>query len=158
MENTPTDPPAGRDVSSLRALRQAQGELLGDLRFWTDLLRHKADALRAVAAVPLTPGSLEPEALAEVLAKNPPSPWARGRTRQPRLLGDSADELLRQARELWQTVADPRDVEAARGLADAAGRLADQLEHRWHVTRDQMRSTGDELARALAANRPDQRA
>jgi hypothetical protein len=156
MEHTPTDPSA--EVRRLRLLRQALGELLGDLRFWTDLLRHKADALRAVAAVPLTPGSLEPEALAEALGKNPPSPWTRGGTQRPRLVSETTEDLLRRARELWETVADPRDLGAARDLADAAGRLADQLEDRWHVTRDQLRSTGDELARALAATRPDQRA
>ena len=73
-------------------------------------------------------------------------------------MSETTEDLLRRAGELWETVADPRDIGATRELAGAAGRLADQLEDRWHVTRDQLRSTGDELARALAATRPDQRA
>jgi hypothetical protein len=154
----------GADVQRLRRLRRRLERAIRELRIWIDLLRNKAVALRAISAAggrsdlpgqrrpdtALTPGSLDPELLADALAAAPvPHPRAANRAGL-RVVQEDTGELLRKARVLWETVADPDDPIASHDLADAADRLADRLEQRWRVVRDEWRSAGDELARALA--------
>ena len=147
-------------VKRLRGVRHTLEWAVRELRVWIDLLRHKAAALRAVTAASeasarsLTPGSLKPEALAEALAAGIPAP--RSKNRPPlRVVGDDTDDLLRRARVLWETVADPDDPIATHDLANAADRLADRLEVRWREARDELRSTRDQLAHALARAHTD---
>ncbi len=171
MTNVPrprTDAVDQADVKRLGRLRVALDEVVRELRVWVDLLRNKALALRAVTAVPhqtnrrygstpdpLAPGSLDPRSLATALAAEGSPPRQGRRTPTPRLVGDDTEDVLRAARELWDTVADPRDIQASRQLADEADRVADRLEDRWRDARDQLRSVSQALERATGA--PDDR-
>lgn len=153
-------------MKKLRSVRHTLEWVVRELRVWIDLLRHKALALRAVTAATdahdgldarrraLTPGSLQPDALAEALAAGVPAP--RSKNRPPlRVVGDDTDDLLRRARVLWEMVADPDDPIATHDLADAADRLADRLELRWREARDDLRSTRKRLTHVLARAHSD---
>jgi hypothetical protein len=148
-----TDLPPGQnptdtsEVKQLGRLRVALDELVRELRVWIDLLRNKALALRAVG-----PGPLNPRKLADALAASGTPPRQRRPTAKPRPVGDDdAADLLREATELWDTVADPGDSRACRELADSADRLADRLEDRWRDARDQLRSVSHAFDRAEGA-------
>ncbi len=158
------------EVKRLRRLRHTLDQVVRELRVWVDLLRNKALALRAVAAVPrestrpyerelhpLSPGSLDPRTLANALAAQGSPPRQHRRIPAPRLVSDDTDEVLHEAQVLWDTVADPYDAQACRDLADAADRLADKLEDRWRDARDQLRSVSEALNRAATAADADDR-
>jgi hypothetical protein len=131
-------------VASVRRLRGQLRELLADLRVWVDLLRHKAHALRAVPAGPACPHDL-----GRALAAGGPTRPSPAMPQSPRAVGDDTDDLLTQAKTVWETVGDPWDEQARRELADTADRLADRLEHRWQDARAELRSSADELVRML---------
>lgn len=150
------------NVRQLRELRAGLNQLIRELMAWIGLLRHKAMTLRSLAARPasrrgdvgspsgLVPGSLDPRAVAEVLANGMsrlrPRPAIRGTLS---LVGVGADEVIERARALWDTVADPADAVACERLADSAERLAAQLQDRLDLALDEYQALGDELVRAL---------
>ncbi len=142
------------DVGQLRQLRGGLELSMRDLRHWSDLLHHKALALRATSdpqGGELNPGSLDPERLAEALRQ---LPQQRGRSRGRATLhvvADDTEDLLRSAREMWNAVADPEDLLDCQDLADTSDRLAERLENRWRAVRDEWRATGEQLARVIAA-------
>jgi hypothetical protein len=164
-----SDPP--RNVSLLRELRAALEQLTRELMEWVGMLRHKALALRAVAArqmqTPISeedatdsdrsllPGSLDPRALAQALAESLPRLSSDSSLLAPlQYAGVGAEEAIKRARVLWDRVADPTDPKACLELADAADALAVQLEERIDEALDEYESLGDELAAALATTRP----
>jgi hypothetical protein len=153
-------------------LRQELRELIAEQQIWTDLLRHKAHALRAVADAvqlhrlqppptrgsdsvePLEGGTLDPYALADALtASHRSSLHAADRRSQPRAVVDNTEDTIREAQTVWDTVADPQDWQACQDLAETADRVADRLENATHDARNQLRSSGAELARLLTRTR-----
>ena len=159
------------EVSRLREQRTALEQLIRDLMKWIGLLRHKASSLRALAAGSarglahdrstrergdgLTPGSLDPRALAEALGADPSGqPPASSGHRSSRLVrGLSADEAITRARSMWDTVVDPTDAAACERLSQSADRLAASLQVRVDEALDQYTKLGDELTRALERGR-----
>lgn len=155
---------AANEVSRLREQRTALEVLIRDLMKWIGLLHHKAFSLRALAAgsprtadqgTPaqgdgLTPGSLDPRALAEALSGDSPRPSRDTGRRPARLLrGLGAEEAIARARSLWDTVVDPADTAACERLSEAADRLAIALQARVDEALDQYAKLGDELVHAL---------
>jgi hypothetical protein len=155
-----------------RRLRQDLRELIAELRVWTDLLRNKALALRAIAAASFerreptrsrggsgrnqqgaSGASLDTRALARALAAAGPSSRPRRPAGRPRPVLDDIEGVLHEAQAVWETVADPHDRRACGDLADVADTLAARLENCLHDARDQLRASRDEFARSLTRAR-----
>lgn len=134
----------GNTAAALRQLRGELGLLLRETLVWSDLLRHKAHALRVVSPAPV-----DPHGLAQQLAAAGPLPEPSTVHRRLWAADADVDDLLVEAQTVWNTVADPRDAWACRELADAADRMAGRLEQRWHESRTQLRARTDELVRVL---------
>lgn len=149
-------PPYRTDLNAaeLRTTRQRLQLQLRETRTWSDLLRHKAHALRA------TPdGPFDPVSLAQALAAGgPPRSEPLATSRHLRAVeSNDVEVLLSHAREIWETVADPDDEQSSRELADAADHVADRLEHRWRDVRIQLDGTAQDLIRLLASDKAKER-
>lgn len=151
------DPGVPADVTRLREQRRSLKRLTRDLMVWIGLLRHKAMSLRALSGplsdgppAGLTPGSLDPRALAAQLTQSVrPARATTPAAPAQQLTGLDVDEVIARARTLWETVADPADPQACQLLSEAADSLAAQLEVRVNEALDQYRRLGDEMVRSL---------
>ncbi len=157
MSDVPDPDRHRRDVTAAaRDCAPGLEQFVRELMTWSDLLRHKALALRALAE-PLRRAVADPLGRRWTLraggraARVCPKLRSQPVERNPlRLAGLGAEDAIERARAMWDTVADPRDTRTPRASRTLAERLADQLEDRVNEALDEYEALGEELDRALA--------